>query len=188
MAKSKMPKPKKTMTTEQKIMKYQKQARRRMIIRTVTVVLVMAIAIPTFYYGYYFAVFDHMLLPSSNSDTEKVRGVGYSRPLLAIDTDSTAHFTFAYYSGGKWHVVDDDEVLRENRESFLIYTLNETVRENSIHRLCLYRENSRIMFVSLDSLTFIDNRCLEGKEKLMNTDEFKQYAKQRGLFVEDIGD
>ena len=184
----KIKKIKKKLTTEEKIERYKKRKRMSLTVKLIIAAAVIVLLIPLSYFGYYYAVFDAMLMPTSSSDNYKVRGTGYTHPLYAVSMKKDARYILAYYSDGKWHVVDDVEVLRENRDSFVIYTDKEVITEKSLRRLCIYEDYTRIVFNSLESLTLIDNRSLKGKEKLMTTEEFKSYAKQKNIFVDDIGD
>ena len=181
-------KAKRQLTSEEKIIRYKRRKRVMLFVKIAAVILAVAVMIPAAYYGYYYVVFEEMLMPTDDNDFYKARGTGYTHPLYAVDIKDDAEYVLAYYTGGKWHVVDDVDVLRANRDSFIVYTDKSVITEYNLHRLCIYKNGSRTVFNSLESLTLIDNRSLKGKEKLMTTEEFKAYAKQRYLFVDDIGD
>ena len=177
-------KAKRQLTSEEKIIRYKRRKRVMLFVKIAAVILAVAVMIPAAYYGYYYAVFEEMLMPTDDNDFYKARGYGYTRPLMAIG-DSTWQFTLAYNYNDEWHVVDDDALLRENREKFIVYTKSDVTTPKNLKRLCMFKDNQRTVCNSLESLTLIDNRCFEGKEKIMTTEEFFAYAEQRHLYMDD---
>lgn len=126
-----------------------------------------------------FALYDSIVwkwLPMRDYDQYKNVGSGYSRPLNAIPESDNNTYTLAYYYEHYWHVIDDDAVLKANRENFIVYKKEEEWLENDYKQLFIMRNNGCMAHIPLSKITLIKADCFKDYEKLMTMEEFEDYC------------
>ena len=130
---------KKKLTTEQRIENYKRKRRVILCVKIMIAVLIAAAMIPITYYGYYYVVFT--VLAQNDYDPDKAVGPGYSKPLHMMHDDGEGStFVLAYYYDDCWHVIDDTQKLRENRDNFIIYKEDNQWHEGTHLQLMLIKD------------------------------------------------
>lgn len=170
----------KKMTKEEKI----KKAKTRRKIKTTTKVIVsvigLAIAIPLMYYmctGLVFYVF-----PNFVYHTNMPTGVGYSKPLIVVDENDDNEYTLAYYYSGCWHVIDDTEQLKDNKDKFVVYRQEDADVKGSQKELYVFKNHECLIHTPLDSFVLINVNVFKNCEKKMSMDEFEEYCSEKGFY------
>lgn len=121
-------------------------------------------------------------LPMRDYDQYKNVGSGYSRPLKAIPASDSNTYTLAYFYERYWHVIDDDAVLKANRENFIVYKNEEKWLENDYKQLFIMRNNGCMAHIPLGKVTLIKDDCFEDYEKFMTMEEFEDYCTNERQF------
>lgn len=171
---------KKKLSTEQKMKQFKRKRRVKIALEIIIPIIAVALLIPACYYGYYYVVFNAMA--TRDSDQFKGDGAGYSHPLhLLTETEMDGDLTLAYYHGGCWHVVDDSESLRKNRDHFILYKRDNDWHQGTHLQLFVIRNNEVHNHIPLSDFTLIDDRCFDGCMKLMSMEEFEQYHSARRI-------
>ena len=173
-----MAKMKRKVTTEQKIKRYKKRRKIWMAVKIIAAVTAVLVIAQVAYHGYYYIVFTHMA--QNDVDPDKNFGAGFSRPLHMIH-DKDCSYILAYYYGGHWNVVDDPQLVRDNRDNFTIYKKDAEWHEGTHLQLLLIRDNVLYDSLPLSPVTLIDDRCFKDHIKKMSMDEFKAYCKENHL-------
>ncbi len=173
---------KKKLSTEQKIKNYKKKKRIWLAVRILIAVTAICALIPLSYYGYYYVMFT--ALPQGSYDPDKTTGIGYSKPLnMMAQFENQYTYILAYYYDGCWHVVDDTQKLKDNRDKFMIYKKDDKWHDGTHLQLILYENSYMLHHIPLDEHTLIDDRCFRDCTKKMDMDEFTKYCEDKGLKV-----
>lgn len=165
---------KRKLSTKEKIEKAKKKQRMSTAVKiTIPVVGFIVIVVMVF------VLYDSIVwswLPTWDYDQYKNVGSGYSRPLNAIPESDNNTYTLAYYYEHYWHVIDDDAVLKANRENFIVYKKEEAWLENDYKQLFIMRNNGCMAHIPLAKFTLIKADCFKDSEKLMTMEEFEDYC------------
>ena len=175
-----MAKMKRMMTTEQKIQRYKTRKKIGLAVKIIAAVAAVLIMANVAYYGYYYIVFTHMA--QNDSDPDKNLGPGFSRPLHMIpEDDDEGVYILAYYYNNQWNVVDDSQLLKDNRDHFTIYKKDSDWHEGTHLQLMIIRNHGMLNNVPLSPFTLIDDRCFKNHIKTMTMGEFQEYCKEKHL-------
>jgi hypothetical protein len=169
----------KNLTSEEKI----KKAKTKMKIKTTTKVIMTVIGavivIPMFYYIYIGLAFH--VFPNFDYNTNNPTGVGYCKPLKNVKVSDDKDYTLAYYYGSCWHVIDDTEQIKANKDKFLVYRYNGKEVEGSQKELYVFRNTDCIVHFPMDSFVLVYTDVFRNCEKKMTMDEFEEYCSEKGF-------
>lgn len=171
---------KKPLSTKEKIKKAKRRQRLGTAAKIILPIVGLLVAIPVLYYTYFGVTFG--LLPMFDYDQQKNVGAGYSHPLNAIPASDENHYTLAYYYADRWHVIEDDALLKANRKNFIIYKKDDEWDEKSHRQLFIMKNDGCMAHIPLSSFTLIDARCFKDHEKIMSMEEFKHYVDEERHF------
>ena len=173
-----MAKKKKVLTTEQKIKQYNAKRKRRLALRILIPTVLLLLAIPLSYFGYYHVVFGTMA--ERAGDSYKKGGAGYSRPLQLFERvdEDWWNCSIAYYYNGSWYVVDDTETIMANQENFIVYKSDNEWHEGRHEQLYLVVNRYMRYHVPLGDFTLIDDRCFRDSKVKMSMEEFRTFVKE----------
>ena len=171
---------KKKLSADEKIARYKRKRRIGIVLRIVVSVAVVLSLMQAAYFGYYYVVFT--VMPRNSSTSEKSVGAGYSKPLhMMARYENKYTYVLAYYYDDCWHVVDDTQKLKENRENFIIYKKDNKWHEGTHLQLLIYENSYLLNNIPLAEFTLIDDRCFRDCIKKMTMEEFIEYCEQKGF-------
>lgn len=172
---------KKNLSTKEKLKRAKTRKQLGLAAKIVLPIIGLLIAIPLLYYTYIGVTF--YFLPQFDYDQQKNVGAGYSHPLNAIPASDDNQYTLAYYYGDRWHVIDDDAVLKANRKNFIIYKKDDEWDEASRRQLFIMKNDGCMAHIPLSSFTLIYDKCFKDDEKIMTMEEFEHYVnEERGFY------
>ena len=114
-------------------------------------------------------------IPKFDENSNKLNGSGYSQPLNVIKNDNNSEYIIAYYLDDYWHIIDNTEVIKKYKHTFIVYRSNRMWKSGSGRELYVFKDNQKCVYNSLDAFTLIYDDFFVLAKKKMSTDEFEKY-------------